>query len=176
MATQQPAYTAPVRGVVPAGPPAARPASLRLAWYATLIAVLVAAVGAVVVFATGRDFVEHAGSAYLTENAAGAFDHADAVDTAYGLLANRAVLDLVAIGLVLLFAVFARNGATWARVLVTVVLLLGDTTRLATIGTGPVGFTVTTALLVVLSLAVPVLLFLPSSGRYAKARKANRAA
>lgn len=175
MATQQPVHPAPTRGVVP-GPPATRPTSLRLAWYASLTAMLVAVVGAVVVFATGRDFVEHAGGDYLSENAAGAFDHADAVDTAYGLLVNRAVLDLVAIGFVLLFAVFARNGATWARVLVTVVLLLGDTTRLATIGSGPVGSTVTTALLVVLSLAVPVLLFLPASGRYAKARKAARAA
>lgn len=176
MATQQPAYTAPVSGVVPAGPPVVRPTVLRVAWYAMLAAVLVAVVGAVVVFATGRDFVEHAGSAYLTEHAAGAFDHADAVDTAYGLLVNRAVLDLVAIGFALLFAVFARNGATWARVLVTLVLLLSDTTRLTTLGTGPTGFTVTTVLLVVLSLAIPTLLFLPAAGRYAKARKAARRA
>jgi hypothetical protein len=61
-------------------------------------------------------------------------------------------------------------------VLVTLVLLLSDTTRLTTLGTGPTGFTVTTVLLVVLSLAIPTLLFLPAAGRYAKARKAARGA
>lgn len=125
-------------------------------------------------FATGRDFVSNAGSACLRQYGVGALGHDQAVDTAYGLLVSRAVTDLFFAVLLLVFVLLARKGATWARVVVTVMLVLAIPAKLLELFGAPLSYTLTNLFVVALAIAVPVLFFLPASNRYNRSRKAAR--
>jgi hypothetical protein len=148
------------------------PGTLTAAFYGGLSAVVLPVIGAILIFATGRDFVSNAGSAYLRQYGVGALGHDQAVDTAYGLLVTRAVTDLFFAVLLLVFVLLARKGPTWARIVVTVMLVLAVPAKLLELIGAPLSYTLTNLFVVALAIAVPVLFFLPASNRYNRARKA----
>jgi hypothetical protein len=101
-----------------------------------------------------------------------------ALDDAYSTLVVKAALAVVVALIVLALAFTVRNAALWARICLTVALVVnmcgGSGLLLVDTEVMP-GLTVATAASApMLSLAVIVLMFLPPTNRYAAARKLAR--
>ncbi|HCT78856.1 MAG TPA: hypothetical protein DGT23_20305 [Micromonosporaceae bacterium] len=157
-----------------------RPATLAIAVWAAVVAAAMYIVGAVMIISGGKESI----SSYLADQVGVSAADAAALakligedlDTAYSALVTKAVVAMVVAGLMLVFALLARNGATWARAVLAGVggiaicgasgLLLGEAAVLPTLGFVPV------VLAPWLVLATIVLLFLPKTNRFAKAKKA----
>jgi hypothetical protein len=174
---------APVQYGMPAPPPS-RPATLAIAvWVSVLVGVLTI-VGAAMMIVSGRDtiraFVEKSVrdtlgsdvSSELIQSAVGA-----ELDAAYGKLVTKAVVAIVVGVLVLLFALIARNAGTVGRIGLTVVLVAGMCAgaglQLGEADVLPTLSFVIAAVTPMLSLVAIVLMFVPPTTRYAKARKGS---
>lgn len=162
---------------VGASTPAKRPATLTVAVWGGILTGLLTLAGALTMIISGRDSIR----AYLAETAGPDLAEtlqeaaAAATDEAYQALVVKAGVALGVALLVLLFAVLARGGATFARVGLAVVLVLGlcggTGLQLAESDVLPGLSVVTAAVTPLLSLVTVVLLFLPPSNRYAAARR-----
>ncbi|MET7394881.1 hypothetical protein ABZS66_15470 [Dactylosporangium sp. NPDC005572] len=158
-----------------AATPSIRPATLTFGFFGALLAGLFSAVGSVLLVVKAHDLAERTAGDVLgedTEALLGSELTASVVDEAANTLVVRGVTGLVSAVLVLGIALAVRNGALWARIVLTVLLLsalcanglvISDVAPGATKALG--------AAAMVLSIAVVVLLFLPPTSRYAKARK-----
>jgi hypothetical protein len=178
-APHQPTY--PSAGYPAAAPtPAAaggRPLTLTLAFWLSVAVGLLGIIGGIVDITGGKSAINKALSkegidSDLAQTVAGA-----ALDSAYHTLVTRAVIAIVAGALVLAFALAARNAATWARVTLTVFLAFGMCA-----GSGlqmrdhdvlPSISLLAASLSPLLSIVAIVLLFLPSTNRYAGRSKAT---
>ncbi|GAA1033943.1 hypothetical protein GCM10009557_37210 [Virgisporangium ochraceum] len=154
-----------------------RPLTLTLGYVGALLAGLFGAVGAAVLMLQARDVAERtvrdATEAVLGSDS-GSTDIlvTAAVDEAAGTLTTRGVMGLVSALLVIGVALAVRNGALWARAVLTVLLLgslCGNGVIVADVAPAVTKALGVTAML--LGVVVVVLLFLPPTNRYAKARK-----
>jgi hypothetical protein len=167
-------------GPAPYRPPApvpARPATLTLAYVGALLAGLFGAIGATVLMIQARDLAEEIARDTVEAVLGADSDSADvlvaaAVDEAAGTLTTRGVLGLVSAVAVIGVTLAVRNGALWARIVLSL-LLLGALCGNGLIVTD-VAPTLTKALgiaAMLLGVVVVPLLFLPPTNRYAKARR-----
>jgi hypothetical protein len=159
-----------------------RPATLTLGYVGALLAGLFSAIGAALLMVQARDLAEQV-ARDTVESVLGAESEstdaivAAAVDEAASTLTTRGVMGLVSAVAVLGVALAVRNGATWARVVLTVLLLgslCGNGLIVADVASGITKALGVTAM--VLGVVVVVLLFLPPTNRYVKARKLNAGA
>lgn len=156
-----------------------RPMTLTLAYFGALLTGLLSAVGAALLLVQARDLAEQtardATSAVLGDGAAsevGSGLLAAAVDDATSTLVARGAMVLVSAVLVVGLALAVRNGALWARIVLAWLLLGSIGVNAITIADVAPDVTVLLgALAMLLAVAVVVLLFLPPTNRYAKARK-----
>ena len=168
-------------------PTVRRPGTVMAALIATLVSVAAGVATAITVYAGGTDMVKSLLSDPDVQARLGLSDDLvnaakelggdlfqQVLDQAYGSLSARATFALVLAGLLLVFAVFARRAALWARILITVVGLaaIGLQVRVVTdIATGSMKLF---GLLIIASTLVAVVLWwLPANGRYAKALKSQ---
>ncbi|WP_238007118.1 hypothetical protein KZZ52_37180 [Dactylosporangium sp. AC04546] len=168
-----PVQPAAVAAYVPTPP--TRPATLTFGFLGALLAGLFSAVGSALLIVKAHDLAERTASDVLGEDAEsllGSELTAGLVDEAANTLVVRGVTGLVPAVLVLGIALAVRNGALWARIVLTVLLLgalcanglvISDVAPGATKALGVAA--------IVLSVAVVVLLFLPPTNRYARARR-----
>jgi len=171
----------PGYGAYAAAPPS-RPVTLTLAYFGALLTGLLSAVGAALLLVQARDLAEQtardATSALLGDGAAkelGTGLLAAAVDDATNTLTMRAVMVLVSAALVVGLALAVRNGALWARIVLTW-LLLGSlgANAIMIADVAPDVTVLLGAVAMLLAVAVIVLLFLPPTNRFARARKLGR--
>lgn len=160
----------------PLAPPK-KPTTLVLAvWGAVAVAVLYI-VGAALLITGGRDTINEVlggegvdTSSDLVQQLAG-----DGIDEAYGVLVTKGVVAIVTAVVLLVAALLARGGATWARATVAAVLGLALCTangwQVAEVDYVPNASLGALMLTFPLTVAVIVLLFLPPTNRYAKERK-----
>ncbi|MFG2136898.1 hypothetical protein [Streptomyces sp. NPDC048650] len=181
----------PQSGSVPTGQAVERPGTLTAMPAISVLSAVSAFVGAILVFAGGKDLAvqnlkdalaEHPDLAGLP--AGGSADikglpgplWESLVDARYDSLVARAVFALVLGVCVLVFGLCARSGATWARVLLTIsavvallphVLIAGDYE--------PTSVMLTSLLAMATALAAIVVGWLPPNGRYAKQLRQGKA-
>lgn len=174
---------------VPAAPPK-KPGVLVALLVTTVLAALSGALGSLLVYAGGKDLADEnvrnavdsepdlvglpAGttSADIKHVTGSLWDQV--VSDWQGTMSARATIALVfAVGL-LIFALGARSGALWARVLITVTVPIALCFPHALIlrDAAPTGLAATSTGAIVLGLAALVLCWLPPVGRYKKARRA----
>ena len=173
-------------GVAPAqyAPPAppSRPATLAIAvWGGVLVAVLMI-VGAAMMIATGKDTIREYVEKTVRDTL-GADVSSDLIqstvgselDSAYSKLVTKAVVAIVVGVLVLVFALLARNAGMLGRIGLTVTLVIGmcagSGLQLGEADVLPKVSLVIAGVTPLLSLIAIVLLFLPATNRFAKARK-----
>lgn len=145
------------------------PVTLRISFHAAQLMALCTAIGTMLIFAIGREYVDEGATGYPSMRPFGDLGPDAQGDVVYNLMVGRAVVDLAAMAVTLIFAFYARRGTTWARATVTVLLLLGIPLRLLELIGAPGSYQVIVALVVLVSPIVPVLLFLPSSNRFNRA-------
>jgi hypothetical protein len=99
----------------------------------------------------------------------------DIVTDWQGTMSARATIALVFAVMVLLFALFARKGALWARVLLTILIPLSAAFPHALVirDAAPTGLYAASVGAMVLGLLAVVLCWLPPVGRYRKALRGN---
>jgi hypothetical protein len=162
-----------------AAAPPSRPTTLTLAYFGALLTGLLSALGAALLLVQARDLAEQtardATSALLGDSAGSAVASgllSAAVDEATSTLVARGVTVLVSASLVIALALAIRNGALWARI-VLAWLLLGSLGANAIViaDVAPDVTVLLGGLAMLLAVAVVVLLFLPPTNRYARARK-----
>jgi hypothetical protein len=159
------------------GPPAVRrPATLTAAVWMAAIVGLLYIVGAAMIMVSGKDAIR----AYLTDETEASDELVDAIaaaaiDEAYSSLVVKAVVAVVVAIAILAAALFARTGATWARIVLAVSLAVaacaGAGLQIGDADVLPNASFAAAALAPPLSIAVIVLLFLPASNRYARSRR-----
>ncbi|GGM26207.1 hypothetical protein ACFFX1_16735 [Dactylosporangium sucinum] len=154
--------------------PSTRPATLTFGFFGALLAGLFSVVGSVLLIVKAHDLAARTASDILgedTESLLGSELTASVVDEAANTLVVRGVTGLVSAVLVLGIALAVRNGALWARIVLTVLLLGGLCANGLMISDVAPGATKALGgAAIVLGLAAVVLLFLPPTNRYAKAR------
>jgi hypothetical protein len=155
-------------------PPPTRPTTLTLGFAGALLTGLLSAVGAILLIVEAHDFVKGLMGEVPDDSELG--DVANAiVDAAASQLVARGVLGLVSAILVLAIALAVRNGALWARIVLTILLLGVISSGFIVVrDAAPAAVKALDYAAIGLSVLVVVLLFLPASGQYAKARKAAR--
>lgn len=95
----------------------------------------------------------------------------------YGTLAARAGFAVFTAIVLLVFALCARNGALWARIVTTLVSVLTVFPQLLIFGDyEPAAVSAPSVAALVTALAALVVCRLPANGRYAKARRQRRQA
>jgi hypothetical protein len=158
-----------------------RPATLTVAFLASVSAAVLYIVGAILIMVGGKDAIR----SYLADELG--VDSSDIgqieqlfpaeFDDANSTLMTKATVAIVVGAIVLVAALLARGGATWARALLAgvlgVSLCAGGGLQIGeaeVLPSASVAIVVIASLLAVTAIAV---LFLPASNRYARARKAN---
>jgi len=166
----------------PAAGPLKRPATLAAATWLALATGVLGLIGGIVMITGGRasiaKFAQQTASDVLGSDSSSDIVNGimgAAVDAAYHTLVAKAVVGIVVALLIVLFGVLARNGSTGLRVGLTIVLVaglgaisglqLGDRQAL------PRATVVLAAVVPLLSIVTIVLIFLPATSKYAKARK-----
>jgi hypothetical protein len=176
------AYTGPV---VPAGPvaPQSRPATLAAAVWLSLAVGVLSLISGIIMIAAGksalRDFVLGTAKSTLgtdlPEDALNTVANA-ALDEAYRNVVLKASVAIAAAVVVLVFALLARSGATWARIVLAVALAGavcgGSGLQIANREVLPSATVALAWLVPVLGIAAIVLLFLPATNQWAKQRGA----
>jgi hypothetical protein len=156
--------------------PYPRPLTLTLAFFGALLAGLAGIAGSALLIANAHDLAQQTTNDLLgagTADALGAGLTAGVVDEAAHTLTLRGVTGIVSAVLILAVALAIRGGATWARVVLTV-LLLGALCANGVILTdvAPGATKALGVLAMVVAVTVVVLMFLPPSNRYTAAQKA----
>ncbi len=154
-----------------------RPATLTYAFYGAVVVGVLSVISAILLIADSHSLAVKTTKDVLTSaglgdtGTLGSEIAKQAIDDAASTLVVRGVMGLLSGLLVLAIALVARNGATWARV-VLAVLLVGSlcSNGLAAKDVAPALSKGLDWTAIVLSLVVVVLLFLPASGAYAKSR------
>ena len=148
---------------------------------AIVLSVLSAAfglVGAFVVLGQGNDYVTKLNDPELQDAlrlVQGSPLYDAVVEEAYDTLKSRAIIGAVLAALVLLFTLFARRAATWARIVLTVVtlaylaLLVRNVTDVAS--SAVQGLQIAA---LVCAVVAPIMLWLPATNAYNKQRKSAR--
>ncbi|GAA4263124.1 hypothetical protein [Dactylosporangium darangshiense] len=165
-----PAYQ-PVPAFAPAPPPS-RPATLGLAFLGALLSGVLALAGSILLYTGAHDVAVKQGIGADNADALGQELTDSIVSDAVHTLQLRGISGIVSAVLILAVALAARNAATWARVVLTVLLVGGlcaGGVQVADIA--PAATKALDVAAIVLNLAVVVLLFLPATNAYAKARK-----
>ena len=172
-------------GPVPPGlplPPAVprkAPGTLTAAVWLGVVSGLLTILGGVMDIVSGKDSINKALSKAagalgvdpdLVQQVAG-----DELNKAYHTLVIKAAVAIVVGVAILAVALAARNAAMWARITLTVVLVVGmcagSGLQLGDRSVLPSVSVIAAALTPLLSIAAIVLLFLPATNRYASARK-----
>jgi hypothetical protein len=167
----QPAYH-PAPAAYGAAPPPARPATLTFAFYGALLSGVLVLAGSILLYVQARDVAVEQGLGSGNADALGQDLTNAVVDEAVGTLQLRGISGIVSAVLLLAAALAVRNGATWARVLLTVLLVGGVCAGGVTVADlAPAATKALDTIAIVLNLVVVVLLFLPATNAYAKARK-----
>jgi len=153
-----------------------RPTTLTLGFVGALLVGLSSVIAGVLLVTDARNLAQQTAADLLTgEGLYGVGLNSAAVDHATDALTTRGATVLVSGALVLGVAFAVRDGATWARAVLGLLLLgtvcgnglvVTDVAPAASMGLGVVAMA--------LSVAVVALLFLPASNRYAGARKRGR--
>jgi hypothetical protein len=153
--------------------PPARPATLTLGFVGALLAGVLSALGAILLIAKAHELAQQTVDSIVPSDS-GLGDLAKAaVDDAAATLVSRGVVGLVSAILVIAIALAVRNAALWARIVLTVLLFGGLFANLIAIRDVTPGATKALDLAAIgISILVVVLLFLPPTNRYAKARRA----
>ncbi|HKD97850.1 MAG TPA: hypothetical protein VKB69_09640 [Micromonosporaceae bacterium] len=147
----------------------ARPATAAVAFFGALAAGLFTVIGSVLLIAQAKDVAAQSVKD-LGADPTGLFQ--SVVDDAADKLHSRGILGLAFGILVVAAAVLARNAATWARVVLSVVLVVEIFIGAVTArDIAPGGTKVLDGLAIVLALVAIVAAFMPATGRFAKARK-----
>jgi hypothetical protein len=128
----------------------------------------------ILLMVTGRGAVDHAARDVIGPifDSIPADERGRLLDEAYQSIMLKAVVSLVGAVLILVFALLARSAATWARVVLAVMLVGGICGLVPTLSESVVPNGVY-AMDILVALAAPVLavlLFLPSVNRYGRAR------
>ena len=163
----------PAPAAVPMAPPA-RPLTLTLAFFGAMLTGLAGLAASALLIAKAHDLAQKTTDEVLgsSGDVFGSDLTSTVVDEAAQTLTVRGISGIVSAVLILAVGLAIRGGATWARVVLTVLLVGGlcangvILTDVAPAATKALG-----ALAMVVGLAVVVLMFLPPSNRYAKARK-----
>lgn len=153
--------------------PVGRPTTLAFGYIAGLVAGLFSIIGALLLISGARQVAEDTTASVLSGTSLDGSDLAQGVvDEATNTLVVRGTMGLVFGALVVLLALAARHGARWARIGLALGLLclvgvnaiiVGDVTPSGTKAFGVVAM--------LLSAVVVIAIFLPSTNRYAKARR-----
>jgi hypothetical protein len=163
----------------------ARPATLAVAVWGSLVVVVLSIVGAAIMIASGKDAI-HAYVEAGVRDRLGADVPPDLIestvggelDSAYHTLVTKAIIGIVLAVLVLVFALVARNAGMVGRVGLTVALVAGmcggSGLELADADVLPKVSMLMAAVTPLLSLIAIVCLFLPATNRFAKSRKPAR--
>jgi hypothetical protein len=168
-------------------PAVRRPGTIMAALIATLVSVVAGVAAAVTVFSGGTNMVKSllddpdvqarlglSDDLIQTAKQLGDDLFQQVLDQAYSTLAARATFAVVLAGLLLVFALLARGGALWARIVITVLGVVAISLQLLVVTDVATSAMKLLGLLVVASTLVAVVLWwLPANGRYAKARKAQ---
>jgi hypothetical protein len=168
-------------------PAVRRPGTIMAALIATLVSVAAGVAAAVTVFSGGTNMVKSllddpdvqarlglSDDLIQTAKQLGDDLFQQVLDQAYSTLAARATFAVVLAGLLLVFALLARGGALWARIVITVLGVVAVSLQLLVVTDVATSAMKLLGLLVVASTLVAVVLWwLPANGRYAKARKAQ---
>ncbi|MFC0545967.1 hypothetical protein [Kutzneria chonburiensis] len=168
-------------------PAVRRPGTIMAALIATLVSVVAGVAAAVTVFSGGTNMVKSlledpdvqarlglSDDLIQTAKQLGDDLFQQVLDQAYSTLAARAAFAVVLAGLLLVFALLARGGALWARIVITVLGVVAISLQLLVVTDVATSAMKLLGLLVVASTLVAVVLWwLPANGRYAKARKAQ---
>lgn len=169
-------------GYAPAVAPS-RPGTLVTAFWLSIVAGILAIVGGITMIAGGRASIQAFLEKTLFDTVGAGVDPGlidatigDELDAAYQTLVTKAVVGIVLGVIVAAFALLARSGGNAGRVLLTVALAagwcgvsglqLGEADVLPTLSIAAAG------LVPLLSLVSIILLYLPPTNRYFKARKA----
>jgi hypothetical protein len=162
--------------------PPSRPATLTFAYFGALLAGLFSAVGATVLIIQARSLAEQTARDVAADllgvdpSEVPASIVTGTADDVVGTLVTRGVMGLVSALFIIGVALAVRNGALWARIVLTVLLLGGMCANGLVVTDVSSGVTKALGIAaIVLGLAVVVLLFLPPTNRYAKSRKHNTA-
>ena len=157
---------------VPQGP-LRRPATLTLAYFGGILAGLFSIIGAALLIAQAKDLAKDMAAELVPDSdILGTSTMQAAIDEAANTLVVRGVMLLVSGVLVLAIALAIRNGATWARIVLTVLLLGGLCANgLVLRDVAPAVTKATGVATLLLSVAVVVLMFLPPTNQYVKNRK-----
>ena len=166
------------RGTAPspaahASAPAGRPSTLTFGYFAGLGAGLSSIVGALLLITGAHQVAEDTTASIVSgtslegsEAVQGLID--DAADT----LVVRGTIGLIVGALVVLLALAARNGARSARIGLTLALLCGVGINAIVVGdVAPGASKALDVISMLLSVVVVIAIFLPSTNRYAKARR-----
>ncbi|MFI9052811.1 hypothetical protein [Streptomyces sp. NPDC053427] len=180
---------APPQGATPpTGRAAGRPGTLTALLAITVLSAVSAFVGAILVYTGGKEGAEQNildaskahpdlldGGTISTIKALGPNVWDEAVSERYGTLSARAGM-AVFFGLCLLvFGLCARNGATWARVLLTISAVLALFPHILIAGDYEPDPVFLTSLAAMLTAVVAVVVgWLPPNGRYAKHLKLHK--
>ena len=161
----QPVAPAPV-------PPLRRPATLTLGVAGALLAGLFSALGAVLLIVNAHPLAQQTVNDIVPSDS-GLGDLASAAaDDAAKTLVIRGLTGLVSAALVLAIALAVRPGRLWARIVLTVLLLGGLCANgLIVRDVSPAATKALDFAAIGLSLLVVVVLFLPPTNRYARARR-----
>ncbi len=156
----------------PPVPPLTRPATLTLGFAGALLAGLLSALGAVLLIVDAHQLaLQTVNDIVPTDSGLGDLANA-AADDAANTLVIRGVTGLVSAVLVLAVALAVRNGRLWARIVLTVLLLGGLCANgLIVRDVSPAATKALDYAAIGLALLSVVVLFLPSTNRYAKARR-----
>jgi hypothetical protein len=168
-------------------PAVRRPGTIMAALIATLVSVAAGVAAAVTVFSGGTNMVKSllddpdvqarlglSDDLIQTAKQLGDDLFQQVLDQAYSTLAARATFAVVLAGLLLVFALLARGGELWARIVITVLGVVAVSLQLLVVTDVATSAMKLLGLLVVASTLVAVVLWwLPANGRYAKARKAQ---
>jgi hypothetical protein len=164
-----PSFPAPQGYGLPSAAPT-RPTTVTLAFYFALLSGLLTIVGSILLLMNANDLAAQvAGDAVGTDFA----DLTDlATDQAHQTLVTRAILGLVTGVLVLVFALFIRNAALWARILLTVFLVGAWCSNGLTVrDVAPAATKALEGIAVLLGIISIVLMYLGPTNKYAAARK-----
>jgi FtsH-binding integral membrane protein len=165
-------YVPPVAGA-PAPGQLPRPATLTFAFYGALLVGLFSIIGGILLIADSRHLAEQT-AAGLTDDPSvlGNEIVKAAVDQAASALVVRGVVVIVSGVLVLAIAFAVRNGAMWARIVMTLLVLAAVCSNgLVIRDVAPAATKALDVASMLLGIAVVVLIFLPPSNKYASARK-----
>jgi hypothetical protein len=169
-----PGFPPPASATYPVAP-LRRPATLKLGYLGALLVALFSAAGAVLLIVKARDVAEQTATDVLGADSTSELGSdliSIAVDEAASTLVSRGVAALVSALLVLGVALAVRNGALWARIVLTILVLGGICANgLVLSDIAPAATKALGVAAIVLSVAVVVLLFLPPTNAYARARK-----